>query len=170
MDGRGRGPLDQRGSVLIIAVFVLLALGVMGASFVLLASLETRVGANHKEAAQALALAEAGLEHGRDQARALVGTALNFGAPSLVGNANDGSMLLTDVALGDGTYSVRIDNDCAVAVRSTLTADTGCGTHTDVNQRAALTAWATRGSGRARVRVWLEKSNPWKHVCYSGDG
>jgi Tfp pilus assembly protein PilX len=169
MGGRG-GPADQRGSILIIVVLVMMALGVMGASFVLLGSLETRVGVNQKAAAQALALAEAGLEHGRDQARALAGAAIDFSDSGLVGNASDGSMLIANAALGDGTYSVRIDNDCAPAVRSTLAADAGCGTHTDANQRVVLTAWATQGTGRARVRSWLEVLPSWKHVCYSGDG
>src|SRR5262245_45307179 len=60
---------DQQGSVLIIAVIAMLSLGVLSLSFALLSRIEVAIGFNYKAQAQAEALAEAGLERGRDQVR-----------------------------------------------------------------------------------------------------
>ena len=61
--------LDQRGSVLIIAVIAMLILGILSFSFALLSRVEMTTGVNYKFQAQAEALAEAGLERGRDEVR-----------------------------------------------------------------------------------------------------
>ena len=53
---------DERGAALFIAILAMLLLGVFTLSAVVMASLETRLGLNQKEAQQALALAAAGRE------------------------------------------------------------------------------------------------------------
>ena len=60
---------DQRGSVLVIAVIAMLIMAILSFSFALLARLEMTSGFNYKAQAQAEALAEAGLERGRDAVR-----------------------------------------------------------------------------------------------------
>lgn len=168
LTGRLKG---QDGTALIIAVIAMLVLGVIGFSFAILANLEVRIGMNQKHEVQALALAEAGLEHGRDVVRG-AGSG-NFG--TWVNNASNGSVLITGQAFGGGTYSARIDNDCStntiVPGAPTTLADPSCGANQDGNETAALTAWATtaNGLGRARVRVLVTYSNAWKRSCYNGN-
>lgn len=166
LTGRLKG---QDGTALIIAVIAMLVLGVIGFSFAILANLETRIGMNQKHEVQALALAEAGIEHGRDVVKG-AGSG-NFG--TWVNNASNGSMLITGQAFNGGTYSVRIDNDCSTNnIVPSVLADPSCGANQDGNEMAALTAWATtsNGLGRARVRVLVTYSNAWKHSCYNGNG
>jgi hypothetical protein len=79
-------------------------------------------------------------------------------------------MLFTNVALTGGTYSARIDNDCAaVNTVPVVIQEPGhpgpCNNDTDYNQVAVITAWAQAGAGRARVRAIIGVDNPWKHVC-----
>ena len=78
-------------------------------------------------------------------------------------------LLFNGVALGAGSYSTVIDNDCDPLVIASI-ADPSCGGGTparDTNETAIVTAWATttNGQGRARVRAVLGIDNPWKHVC-----
>lgn len=169
----------QEGTAVIIAAIAMLVLGVIGFSFAILANLETRIGINQKHAIQALALAEAGLEHGRDAVKGAGGSFNTW-----VGNASHGSMLVTGQAFNGGTYSVRIDNDCSSnnivppdpSPNPPYTIeDEGCfttPTPQDRNETAALTAWATtsNGLGRARARVLVTYVSPWKHACYNGNG
>jgi len=165
---------NQDGMAVVIAAIAMLVLGVIGFSFALLANLETRIGLNQKQAVQALAIAEAGLDHARNLV--LSGGTQNF--DTWVGNAGNGAMVISGQEFGGGTYAVRIDNDCSPNIVPAVLADTGCGANQDGNEKAALTAWATTatgggwasgGAGRARVRVLLTYSNAWKHSCYSGN-
>ncbi len=149
---------DQRGSVLIIAVIAMLIMGVLSVSFALLADIETKIGVNYKQQAQAEALAEAGLEVARDAIRGAVGQPAGF--TSWIG----GPLLASGVLLGPGHYWARIDNDCPPLVPAAIQ-QSGCPTNTDSNQTAVLTAWAVAGTGRARVRAVVGVDNPWKHVC-----
>lgn len=158
------GTGDQRGSVLIIAVIAMLIMGVLSVSFALLADIETKIGVNYKQQAQAEALAEAGLEVARDAIRGAVG--LPDGFTSWIG----GPLLANGVPLGPGQYWARIDNDCPPLVPSAIQQPgppngVACPTVTDSNQTAVLTAWAVAGRGRARVRAVVGVDNPWKHVC-----
>lgn len=165
---------NQEGMAVVIAAIAMLVLGVIGFSFALLANLETRIGLNQKQAVQALAIAEAGLDHARN----LILSAGTQNFDTWVANANDGAMVISGQEFGGGTYAVRIDNDCSPNIVPAAIADTGCGANQDGNETAALTAWATTatgggwassGAGRARVRVLLAVANPWKHSCYSGN-
>jgi hypothetical protein len=167
---------DQRGSVLIIAVIAMLVLGILSFSFALLSRIEMTTGVNYKIQAQAEALAEAGLERGRDAVRTAANDACGFtrwtdpGGSSGYGCGTGlASLLFNGVSLGPGSYSVVIDNDCNPLVPTSL-ADTSCGGGSpgrDMNKTAILTAWATssNGQGRARVRAVVGVDNPWKHVC-----
>jgi hypothetical protein len=139
----------------------------MSLSFVALGNLEMRIGVNHREALDALNLAESAIEHARD----IVKSAGVANYTTWVNSVANGSLLVSNFsAPGGGVYSARIDNDCSTTVTGpNITFDSNCATHSDGNDRAVLTAWATKGTGRARVRIWIQVSNAWKHVCYDGD-
>jgi Tfp pilus assembly protein PilX len=167
---------DQYGSVLIIAVIAMLVLGILSFSFALLSRIEMTTGVNYKLQAQAEALAEAGLDRGRDEVRTAAGETCGFtrwtdpsSSSSYGCGAGLAKLLFNGVALGAGDYSVVIDNDCSPLVIASLQ-DPSCGGASparDTNETAILTAWATaaNGKGRTRVRAVLGIDNPWKHVC-----
>jgi hypothetical protein len=167
---------SEYGSVLIIAVIAMLVLGILSFSFALLSRIEMTTGVNYKLQAQAEALAEAGLERGRDEVRAAAAEGCGFtkwtdpgGSSSYGCGPGLAKLLFNGVSLGAGTYSVVIDNDCnspQPLVPASLQ-DTSCPGGRDTNETAILTAWATttNGQGRARVRAVLGIDNPWKHVC-----
>jgi Tfp pilus assembly protein PilX len=154
----------EQGSVLIIAVIAMLIMGVLSVSFALLANVETKIGLNQKLQGQAEALAEAGLDRARDAIRpaATLNSFTSFlGSPNFLWNGTN---------LGGGQYFARIDNDCPPLVPNIATiADPNCGSSpgTDGNETAVITAWATAGAGRARVRAVVAIDNAWKHVCAS---
>ena len=169
--------LDQRGSVLIIAVIAMLILGILSFSFALLSRVEMTTGVNYKFQAQAEALAEAGLERGRDEVRAAADSGCGFTQWTDPGNSSSypgcgaglAQLLFNGVGLGAGTYSAVIDNDCSPLVPVAIQ-DPSCSGGSparDTNETAVLTAWGTAatGQGRSRVRGVLGIDNPWKHVC-----
>jgi hypothetical protein len=169
---------DQRGSVLIIAVIAMLILGILSFSFALLSRIEVTTGVNYKAQAQAEALAEGGLERGRDEVRTAASEGCGFtrwtdpaGSSSYGCGGGLTKLLFNGVSLGAGAYSAVIDNDCSPLVPTSIQ-DPSCtdadGTpNRDKNDTAVLTGWATaaNGLGKARVRAILGKDNPWKHVC-----
>ena len=169
--------LGQRGSALIIAVIAMLILGILSFSFALLSRVEMTTGVNYKFQAQAEALAEAGLERGRDEVRAAADSGCGFTQWTDPGNSSSypgcgaglAKLLFNGVGLGAGIYSAVIDNDCSPLVPAAIE-DPSCSGGSparDTNQTAVLTAWGTaaNGQGRARVRGVLGIDNPWKHVC-----
>jgi Tfp pilus assembly protein PilX len=173
-----RSTLDsQRGSALIIAVIAMLILGILSFSFALLSRIEMTTGVNYKFQAQAEALAEAGLERGRDEVRIAADEPCGFtrwtdpNSSSYVPSCGSalGALLFSGVGLGAGDYSAVIDNDCSPLVPAAIQ-DPSCSgpsTARDTNETAVLTAWGTaaNGQGRSRVRAVLGIDNPWKHVC-----
>lgn len=167
---------DQRGSILIITVIAMLILGVLGVSFALLSNLEVTIGLNYKAQAQAESVAEAGLQRIRDEVRTAAGEGCGFtrwtdstdyaGCGTHVSGA---PQILGAVALGGGSYTAVINNDCSPLVPTGMQ-DANCLTGSpqrDGNETAIMTAWATaaNGQGRARVRAIVGIDNPWKHVC-----
>jgi hypothetical protein len=160
--------------MLILVVVAMLVMGVLSISFALLADMEVRIGVSYKQQAQAEALGEAALELGRDAVRT---------APTVAGGfttwfqAPTSHNLFTNNPLNGGTYSARIDNDCAVA--NTVPTPVGgtpgieepphggipCNNTEDYNETAVITAWAESANGRSRVRAMVAVDNPWKHVC-----
>jgi Tfp pilus assembly protein PilX len=177
---------SEAGSVLVAAILAMLLLGVFALSVSVLADLESRLGLNQKSAQQALNLAEAGLEHGRN---ILGNAATNFDA--YIANATTRQLGVpgSGILLGPGRYWVRVDNDCAAPSGyapapappfvPTVVEDRGGGTCSDTNDQnetVVLTAWsevrdgANKLIGRARVRAHYTIGNPWKHSCYDQDG
>jgi Tfp pilus assembly protein PilX len=176
---------SEHGSALVVAILAMLIVGVFGLSIAVLADLETRIGINHKAAQQAFALAETGLEHGRNAIRDAV-PALTFDAFITSATTRRLGMPSTGIALGAGRYWVRVDNDCATpagfagspAFVPAVVQDSGgsCADDDDTNETVVLTAWAEatdgpgRVIGRARLRAHYTIGNPWKHSCYNANG
>ena len=158
---------DQGGSVLIIAVIAMLIFGILSFSFALLSRLEVTTGVNYKAQAQAEALAEAGLERGRDAVRTAADAsgACGFSRWTDPGNsssygcdAGPAKLLFSGIPLGAGAYSVVIDNDCSPLVPAAIQ-DPGCPGQRDTNETAVLTAWATAANGLGRARVRAVRGN-----------
>jgi hypothetical protein len=159
-----------------ITVIGMLVLGVLAVSFALLSRAETTTGLQHKFQVQAEALAEAGLERGRDAVRAAAVEPCGFtrwtdAARSTSYGCGNGSarLLLDGVGLDAGEYSAAIDNDCSPLVPVAIQ-DASCNGGSparDTNGTAVVTAWATTagGQGRARVRAVFAIDTPWKHAC-----
>ncbi len=159
---------DERGSALMLTVMAMLVLGVLSVSFALLADIETKIGVSYKQQALAETLAEAAFERARDAVQTATTSPGGF-TPWFSGPTAT-HMLFSNRPLAGGTYTARIDNDCA-AVNTVPAAiqEPGhpgpCDNNTDYNQVAVITAWAQAGTGRARVRAIVGVDNPWKHVC-----
>jgi len=164
---------NQRGSALILAVMAMLILGVLSVSFALLADIESRVGVAFKQQAQAEALAEAALERARDAVRTAPTAPGGSGFTNWFNGTSATHVLFAGQSLGAGSYTARIDNDCAIvntvpaAIQEPphLPGPTPCDNLLDNNEVAVITAWATAGQGRSRVRAVVGVDNPWKHVC-----
>jgi len=141
-----------------VAVVAMLVLGVLGLSLALLGGVEVRMSVGETHRTQAETLAEAGLGVGLDAVRAAAT------APGAFTAMLASPMLADGVVLGGGRYWARIDNDCVPLVPVAI-GQNGCPTITDDNGRAVVTAWATAGAGRARVRAIVSVDHPWLHVC-----
>ena len=103
---------SDQGSVLVAAILGMLLLGVFALSVSVLANLESRLGVNQKAGQQAVDLAEAGLEHGRNMLRDAV-TANNFNAFIASATTRRLGVPSAGIPFGPGRYWVRVDNDCA---------------------------------------------------------
>ena len=177
---------SDEGSALVAAILAMLLLSVFALSVSVLADLESRLGLNQKAAQQALTLAEAGLEHGRNIVRDAV-TPSNFNAYIASAATRQLGVPTAGISLGPGRYWVRVDNDCAAPtgfagspafVPAVVEDDPGggCVDTNDANETVVLTAWSevTNGAGqvigRARLRAHYTIGNPWKHACYDQDG
>jgi hypothetical protein len=148
-----------------MAVIAMLILGVLGVSFALLSRIETEIGFNYKQQAQAEALAEAALDRARDTMRAAA-TAPGGFTPWL-GTILWGGPQTPAAYAGNSAYwyRARVDNDCAPLVPASIQEQPTCQPTPDGNETAVVTAWASAGRGRARVRAILSIDNVWKHVC-----
>ena len=176
------------GSVLVAAILAMLLLGVFALSVSVLADLESRLGLNQKAAQQALNLAEAGLEHGRNMIRdAATVIPPTFNAYIASDTTRQLGVPGDGIPFGPGHYWVRVDNDCAAPsgfsgspafVPAVVEDSVGgaCSDTNDQNETVVLTAWsevrdgADRLVGRARLRAHYTIGNPWKHSCYDQDG
>jgi Tfp pilus assembly protein PilX len=178
---------NDRGAALMIAVLCMLILAIFAVSMAVLADLETRVGGNYKAAQQALALAEAGLEQGRDILKGATSTTPpSFNTFISSASARRLGVPAAGISLGAGHYWVRVDNDCDTPGGGTWNPKfvptdirdggaAGCQEDVDTNNTVVLTAWAetTDGAGRvigrARVRAHYTMDNAWGHSCYNGN-
>ena len=168
----------DRGSVLIIAVITMLILSVLGVSFAMLARIETTIGFNYKQQAQAEALAEAALDRARDTMRGAA-TANDGFTAWLNASLWGGGAQTPPAYTGSATYwyRARVDNDCALlntvpaSIEEAVTcADAALRNTTDGNDTAVVTAWGQAGTGRTRVRAILSVDNAWRHVCSDAQG
>jgi Tfp pilus assembly protein PilX len=166
MIGRTR---DERGSALILAVIAMLILSILGVSFALLSRIETTIGHNYRQQAQAEAMAEAGLDRARDTMRTAVTT--NDGFTSWLGDLWSGANQTPTAYSGNSAYwyRARVDNDCTPFVPTSIAEvqplGETCGNTVDRNETVVVTAWSEAGSGRSRIRAILAVDNAWKHVC-----
>lgn len=168
---RRRGPLgDERGAALVMAVIAMVVLGIMAVSFTALGGLEVRIGQNDLRGKQALMAAEAALQALRSQVQVppdftnFLGntyTCSPGGCSCITGPSGVACQTTRLAAVSTGTFTARLDNDPADPNPAV-----------DGNQMVLLTALGstTDGRGRARVRAWLVRDDPWKHVCSSDDG
>jgi Tfp pilus assembly protein PilX len=181
MDIRGLAG-EERGSILIIAVIAMLILGVLGVSFALLADIESKVGYNYKLQGQAEALAEAGLQAGADQLRSAASEPCGFtrwvqasavtgcGAPISPNVVTAQTPAAFAASSATYWYSAVVENNCTPLVANIANIlDAQCGTR-DGDGTAVITAWASAGSGKARVRALLYIDDPWRHVCSDATG
>jgi hypothetical protein len=174
---RTRG--NDCGAALLIVVVCMLILGVFALSVAVLADLEIKVGGNHKAAQQALGLAEAGLEHGRNIMKSAVtfGNLTDFTTFINSASARQLGIPGAGISLGSGHYWVRVDNDCPPFVPAAIQDTPGgaCPGATDTNKTVVVTAWAettdagNRVIGRARVRAHYTMGGAWGHSCYNGN-
>ncbi len=171
----------QQGSVLIIAVIAMLILSVLGVSFALLSKIETTIGFNYRQQAQAEAMAEAALDRARDELRGAATATdgfsawLNGTAPNVSGHKLWNATAQTPPIYAGSSnywYMARVDNDChqlntvpQVIDESAATCAAGTNNTVDTNDTAVVTTWAQAGSGRSRVRGILAIDNVWRHVC-----
>src|SRR5262249_28675083 len=154
------------GSALIIAVIAVLLVSIMLSSLTLLGRLEATIGFNYKSQAQAEATAEAGLDWARDQVRSAGAAGVGSGfTPWFDGTKASHILSGSGQAVGQFTFNVRIDNDCASAgtVPSTIQESSTCTNLVDTNETAVLTSWAVVGTGRSRVRAEVYIDNPREH-------
>lgn len=111
----GRKIVDERGMVLVVALLVIAVLVLLGSTAIMSTNTDMKIATNYKGAAQALYIAEAGLN------RAIVylpsqTTDINTmlkGADGTGGTADDGLLSFgSSVAFGAGTYEVKVaDNN-----------------------------------------------------------
>jgi type IV pilus assembly PilX-like protein len=180
---------NDRGAALMIAVLCMLIVAIFAVSVAVLADLETRVGGNHKAAQQAFALAEAGLEHGRNILKSAATTTPPTFTPFITSaSARQLGIPTAGISLGSGHYWVRVDNDCATPgglafappfvppdIEDKPSGGGACLDNTDNDRTVVLTAWsettdgAGRVIGRARVRAHYTIGNAWGHSCYNGN-
>jgi Tfp pilus assembly protein PilX len=174
----------ERGSALIMAVVAMVVLGALILGFSALANIEARLAINNKAYSQALALAESGLEHGRNILHDAATTG-NFNAYIASTATRRLGIASGGITTGAGTYWVRVDNDCSAPTgfsgappfvpTAVQDSGVGCSDTVDGNQTVVLTAWAQatdasgRVVGRSRLRAHYTIGNPWKHSCYNGN-
>jgi type II secretory pathway pseudopilin PulG len=97
------------GSILVAAILAMLLLGVFALSVSALADLESRLGVNQKAAQQALNLAEASLEHGRNMIRdAATVIPPTFNAYIASATTRQLGVPVGGIPFGPGRYWVRV--------------------------------------------------------------
>jgi Tfp pilus assembly protein PilX len=110
------GIANQRGIVLILAVFLLAALSLLGVAANKNVAIDTAISSNHLASVQSFYIAEAGLEKGQLEAAMRISTHdwATF-TPLLNGTSAEplGLIFGTTTPFGDGSYSVTVANDPA---------------------------------------------------------
>ncbi len=152
---------NERGFILVVALVLLVTLTLVGTTAHLVTSTDIKIGGNFRESQEALQVAMAGAEHGREILRALnEGSAdkESFsdelaarvgGNAALEGYINGGDDVpLVSSSIGDFTYDVFLTNDLAEG--STI--------QTDGNNRVRITSVVTDSTNafNASARVETE--------------
>jgi len=151
---------NNRGLVLVVALVLLVTLSLVGTTAHLVTSTDIKIGGNFRESQEALQVAMAGAEHGREVLRALnqanvagTGSFSDELAAVVGGNANlegygSDDVPLVSSAVGGFTYDVFLTNDLAEG--ATIQADT--------NNRVHITSVATDSTNafNASARVETE--------------
>ena len=116
--GLGRRSVSEGGSALIAVLLLLMMMSALAATLAVSGRTETLVVRNHETSAQALAAAEAGLNHAVQLAVAYLGeidpdnipAALNtlLADPSVVGIAMDTTFTIAGAADPDAAYEVSV--------------------------------------------------------------
>lgn len=128
---------NQDGFLLVAALVLMATLTLLGTTAYLLSSTDIKVGASFKTSQEALQVAEAGAERGRQILRQVNG-AQTYGADPTAFNSEliyyaGGSRNLTSGTIGNYTYTVTLSNDSG---------DVG-GTTADSNNKVLITSTAT---------------------------
>jgi len=129
---------NERGLVLVVALVLLVTLTLVGTTAHIVTSTDIKIGGNFRESQEALQVAMAGAEHGREILRALNQVSVDpesfsdelaarvGGNAALEGYGSDDVPLVSS-AVGDFTYDVFLTNDLAEG--STIQADTNNRVH-----------------------------------------
>lgn len=146
---------NERGVILAVSLMFMALLAAMGSVTVVMTRADIKVSNNYKNSEQAFFVAQAGVEHAREQLRAINAVSANKNsfsdelAASTGGNAlldgyvsgSDDLPLISSGTLAKGTYTVYLTNDITDGIFST----------TDTNNTVTLTSVGTGPNGSAAV-------------------
>jgi hypothetical protein len=139
---------DERGSALLIAMSIMLAMAVIGVTFLSVSLTGRKIASNEADSAKAFAVAEAGIEDAR---AALPGTNVNALLTA-------GGHLFTASTVGAGTYAVDVTNNWTGAAHvptfptGLVPADAG-GQFNDTDRLLLLNATGTVRKASRRVET-----------------
>jgi len=115
---------NEKGMVLVVAIMLVAVLVLLGTTSILILNTDMKIATNYKGAAQALYIAEAGLNRAIVDLRSTtadINTILK-GADGTGGTADDGLLSFgRKVDFGDGSYEVKVENNDSEADRFTDT-------------------------------------------------
>jgi Tfp pilus assembly protein PilX len=135
---------DERGSALLIAMLMTLALAVLGATFLSVSLTDRKIAANEADATKAFAVTEAGIEDAR---AALATTTVNTLLAA-------GGHLFTGSTVGGGTYVVDVANNCCGNLpASTIVPTDAGGQFADTDQFLVLNATGTLKKASRRIQT-----------------
>ncbi len=145
---------NEQGMVLIIVMFLLTVLSLVALAAGRNVATDTTVGGNYLGSVQALYMAEAGLERGKNECaqRYIAGSWTSFntillGADATAGTSDDGILNFGDnVSFYSGSYAVKVLND---------NRDSG-GAGSDTNKAVTIESSGTYGSSKAVVRTTIK--------------
>jgi len=151
---------NEDGFILVAALVLLVTLTLVGTTAHIITSTDIKIGGNFRESQEAVQVAMAGAEHGREILRALNQVSVDpesfsdelaarvGGNANLEGYGSDDVPLVSSASIGDFTYDVFLTNDLAEG--STIQADG--------NNRVHITSVATDSTNafNASARVETE--------------
>jgi Tfp pilus assembly protein PilX len=135
---------DERGSALLVSMLILLAMAVLGATFLSVSLTDRKIAANEADASKAFAASEAGIEDAR---AALATTNVNTLLTA-------GGHLFTGSTVGAGTYVVDVLNNCCgnLPASTIVPVDAG-GQFSDTDRYLVLNATGTVRKASRRIQT-----------------